>query len=115
MSGTCGYFNFFMKKAIFCIYKKLNFTRLDNFNKPGPEISYFYNETGVEEAFWTTTQYRKPQMPSSGHHSLTGHTRQKANWDKEDLYFSHEDEMLKEFTCVAKLISDGIFWEIRHV
>ena len=41
------------------------------FNRPGPEIGYFYSQIDLEVTFGTTPQNRKPQMSSFVHCTLT--------------------------------------------
>ena len=53
-----------MKNTIFLIFYQVKL-RESYFNKPGPEVEYFYIENVLEVTF-STLQNPKPQMPSFG-------------------------------------------------
>ena len=43
----------------------IRWIELEDFNRPGPELCFFFSEIGLEVTFRTTRQNRKPQTASS--------------------------------------------------
>ena len=63
---------FLMENDVFTFSLKRIGLGVDCFSGPGPEVEYLCSENGLEEAFETKLQNRKPLTPSSAQKPSTG-------------------------------------------